>query len=86
MLATNNFTRQFATIYVIETFLSSRAILIIETRNAIISISKLKIVALYFLINLLRSTMLALLARMQLIILLSINQMRQSILIELLIN
>jgi len=63
MLATNNFTRLFATTYAIETYLSLETIPIIETRDAIISILKLKIVALYFLIKLSKSTMLALLAR-----------------------
>jgi len=73
MFATNNFIRLFATIYAIETYLSLETILIIETCNTIISILKLEIVALYFLIKLLKSTILALFARAQRTILSSIN-------------
>jgi len=73
MLVTNNFICLFATIYAIKTYLSLETTLIIETRNAIIFILKLKIVALYFLIKLLKSTMLVSLARIQRTILLSIN-------------
>jgi len=73
MFVANNFIRQFATIYAIETSLSLETILIIDTRNAIIFTSKLKIVAFYFLIKLSKLIMLILIARVQLIILLSIN-------------
>jgi len=74
MLVTNDFIRLLATIYAIETYLNSKTTLIIETRNAIIFTLKLKIVALYFLIKLLRSTMLILLAKVQCTILSSIDQ------------
>jgi len=65
MFVTSNFICSFATIYAIETYLSLKAILIIKIYSAIISILKLKIVALYFLIKLSRLTMLTSLARVQ---------------------
>jgi len=73
MLATNNFTCLFATIYNIEMHLSLEITSIIETRNAIIFILKLEIIVFYFLIKLLRSIILVSLARMQRTILLNIN-------------
>jgi len=73
MLTTNNFTYFFATIYAIKTYLNLKTILIIKTRNAIISTLKLEIVVLYFLIKLLKLTMLTLFARVQRTILLSID-------------
>jgi len=76
MFATNNFTRLFATTHAIETYLNLETISIIETRSAIILTLKLKIIALYFLIKSLELIMLALFAKMQRTILLSIDQMR----------
>jgi len=64
MFVTNNFICLFATIYAIETFLNLKTILIIEICNAIIFILNLEIIALYFLIKLLRLIILVLLTRM----------------------